>query len=157
MCAHTPSPPTATRQETVLMYEWSRLQKGQKSGSSWQCKEGEIDSYSRVLINVKKSFTKAVLFSIMNMHGLSCWAADRVNGPFNRDPMSGRSHRARDGTQDAAVNSTCSRLFSRQMVAFQRPDCVKHVLYNAECFPMECPRWKENGYFCAPSKKSCII
>lgn len=94
--AHTHWRARKWSQYTNLNWTW----KGQQSSSSWQWKEWEINSYSWVLINVKRSFIKAVLFSIMNMHGQGWYATDCVNGPFNRDPMSFWSHWARDGTQE---------------------------------------------------------
>lgn len=33
------------------------------------------------------------------------------------------------------------------MVAFKRPDCIQHVLYNAECFLSKVPNWRKNVTF----------
>ena len=74
------------------------LERVRKVASSGNGNREENKSQSKVLRNSKTLFIKAVLFSSMNMHGLSWWAADNLNGSFNRDLMSFWSHRAKDGT-----------------------------------------------------------
>jgi hypothetical protein len=118
------------------------LQRVKKVAAAGNGKNEEINSYSWVLINVKKSFIKAVLFSIMNMHGLSWWVAHHLNGSFNRDLMSFWSHRAKDGTQECCCQQhllwvflSCHYIF--QMVDFKSPYCIEHILYSVECFPFK--------------------
>jgi hypothetical protein len=89
-----------TRQEMGQYMSVIGLERVRKVAAAGNGKREEINSHSQALRNVKTFFIKAVLFSSMNMHGLSWWAADSLNGSFSRDLMSFWSHRAKDATQE---------------------------------------------------------
>lgn len=42
------------------------------------------------------------------------------------------------------------------MVAFKRPDCIKHILYNAECFLSKAPDGRENVTF-VPFQRNLVL
>lgn len=128
------------------------LERVRKVAAAGNGKREEINSHSQALRNVKTFFIKAVLFSSMNMHGLSWWAADSLNGSFSRDLMSFWSHRAKDATQECCCQQhllwvllSCHHI--HQMVDFKRPDCIKYVLYNVGCFLSKVLNWTKTVTF----------